>query len=258
MHPIRTYARTDSPSYGFDEFRPREPSASMKYVHMLAQCLHLSGRRIFKLDVVNYQPEFLQEHLSAFEAFAHLRHLRLETCDDDYFLYHPTSSSILSALLRPCRAALEHLEIVCNYPSLRNSDGIGTLRKLIADETGNLCLPNLRHLCLSSLVIETKALIEALAAQPRLSSVDFSEIELVTPCLGQGWRTVAMALPQTIEHWYASGTLYDFRQRRPGSPTTYSESMEWKHSTRDLGEAGWRVVSASNSCSHFTRVDLDG
>ncbi|KAH7305434.1 hypothetical protein B0I35DRAFT_483798 [Stachybotrys elegans] len=224
----------------------RDSSPIQEYVDMLARCLHLSGRRLTKLHLHNYHLEFLQEPYSA---LAHLRHLRLET---RHLGYNPASGSILSTFLQPCRAALEHMEVIYTCRNYQESDGVATLRTLLADETSNLGFPNLRHLYLENLMVDTQALVEFLTAQPRLLSVEFRSVRLMSP-LGWGWHALVMALPRTIEYWYASGILYEIFLTPPALPDRRREYKEWSQNT-DLSDAGWQGVHTGIRRRRFTRL----
>ncbi|KAI9148115.1 Nitrogen assimilation transcription factor nirA [Paramyrothecium foliicola] len=245
-----------------DGFRS-DPSPTMHHLETLSRSLHQASRFIKKLRVDGFNPNLLQDSPALRHTFSDLRHLRLGIGQADSLLEDSASISALPKALKAAENTLEHLELGFGGETPWLPDrGVHLLDKVFRDEeTGtSLAFPNLQSFHLSSLLVSSTSLIGFLAAQPKVSTLVFSYIYLVTA--GVGWEQLANAIPDSVETWEVFGRLGQEPVAGFEPPIAYNWCTDWRFDQESLPRGtGWKAETIGparcdgirpvcGSCSH--------
>ncbi|CAH0044722.1 unnamed protein product [Clonostachys solani] len=234
----------------------KDSSPTAHYLHVIASCLYKCGRHIEKLHVHELNPELIQDSPAMRFAFEGLRHLRLDIYDVDSLLENSSFDHALPKLLEHAGPTLERIELVSGskWPQLP-SRGVHLLSKIFNRKETNtlLCFPNLRSFRLVSLIVSTTSLLEFVAAQPKITNLEFSYVYLATS--GMGWTSLASALPASVETWEVSGRLG--QEPTPGfnPPIAYNWCADWNYAEDPLPlETGWKGEAVGPARTRFRRI----
>ncbi|VUC31058.1 unnamed protein product [Clonostachys rosea] len=245
----------DFESYEIDGKRTTS-SPTAHYLHLIASCLHKCGRHVEKLYVHAINPELIQDSPAMRFAFEGLRHLRLDIYHVDSLLEDSSFDHALPKLLEHAGPTLERIELVSGskWPQLP-SRGVRLLSKIFNQKETNtiLSFPNLQSFRLVCLIVSTTSLLEFLAAQPKITSLEFGYVYLATS--GMGWTSLASALPASVESWEISGRLG--QEPFPGfePPIAYNWCADWNYRQDPLPlETGWKGEDVDQARIRFRRI----
>ncbi|CAG9947009.1 unnamed protein product [Clonostachys rosea f. rosea IK726] len=246
----------DFESYEIDGIR-KVSSPTAQHLHLIARCLHKCGRHIEKLQVRALNPEMIQDSPAMRFAFEGLRHLRLDINHVDSLLEDSSFDHALPKLLEHAGPTLERLEMVSgsSWPQLP-SRGVHSLGKIFNHKgtSKSLSFPNLRSFRLVSLIISTTSLLEFLTSQPKIAKLEFSYVYLATS--GMGWKSLASALPASVEIWEVSGRLGHEPVAGFEPPIAYNWCADWNYFGKQLlTETGWKGELVDPIRTQFRRIE---
>lgn len=232
-------------------------STTVNLLHILASSLRASDRHVEKLRIHQCIPELLQNSHSMQHTFTGLRHLRLDMHQVDTLLEDSSAPQALPGLLKFAQPTLERLELVSGgkWPQLP-STGVHSLNRILADEeTGSpLSFPSLQSFHLGSMLVSTPSLIGFIAAQPNLSTLEFSYVYLATT--GMGWTSLATQLPKVVTSWTVSGAVGDGPIAGFQPPLGYNWCTEWRPDQNPLpAETGWKGEQVEPLRTRFQRIE---
>ncbi|KFA47559.1 hypothetical protein S40293_10585 [Stachybotrys chartarum IBT 40293] len=232
-------------------------STTVDLLHILASSLRASDRHVEKLRIHQCIPELLQNSPGMQHAFTGLRHLRLDMHQVDSLLEDSSAPQALPSLLKFAQPTLERLELVSGgkWPQLP-STGVHSLNRILADEeTGSpLSFPSLQYFHLGSMLVSTPSLIGFIAAQPKVSTLEFSYVYLATT--GMGWTSLATQLPEVVTSWTVSGAVGDGPIAGFQPPLGYNWCTEWRPDQNPLpAETGWKGEQVEPLRTRFQRIE---